>query len=562
MFSRFSLQAKLILIAALSAVITAVVGGAGIWGLAGASGKIRMLGEECIPSIVSLENAKLAQMKVKTAIRSLTSPYLRDEDVQRQLSHIEKARIEYQNAIAVYDPIPRTPEEERLYRAFLSRMDALRASNDALVAQIRQGTQSGQDRQVLSQTVTQTAISGENRTYSDSMIASLDELLTYVQQHYGEVLVREAMADAGRLIAIMTAVMICGIAVCFLTGTMFARNVSRTVRRVIEGLGEGSSQVAAAARQVSASSQQLASGASQQASAIEETSASLEEMTSMTRLNLERAQQARVATEDAGRIMAATGGDMKQLAASMDEIRQASQDTQKIIKTIDEIAFQTNLLALNAAVEAARAGEAGAGFAVVADEVRSLAMRSAEAAKNTAALIENTVVKVRNGAELVNRGNLSFGQMNEKSSKVVEITAEVSAASGEQAQGIDQINKAVAEMDKVTQSNAASAEESASAAEEMTAQSEQMRMHVRSLIEVINGTQISGDGSGASRDGQPLSYVRSGRPDGYSPGRARQSRPTGSSGRILPPGPRPASSTRVMRSEVRPEEVLAAGDDF
>ncbi|MCU0583737.1 MAG: methyl-accepting chemotaxis protein, partial [Syntrophales bacterium] len=140
---------------------------------------------------------------------------------------------------------------------------------------------------------------------------------------------------------------------------------------------------------------------------------------------------------------------MTELTQSMEDISKASDETSKIIKTIDEIAFQTNLLALNAAVEAARAGEAGAGFAVVANEVRNLAMRAAEAAKNTSVLIEGTVKKVREGSELVERTGGAFAEVSRSAAKVADLVAEIAAASSEQAQGIDQINKAVAEMDKV-----------------------------------------------------------------------------------------------------------------
>jgi methyl-accepting chemotaxis protein len=171
----------------------------------------------------------------------------------------------------------------------------------------------------------------------------------------------------------------------------------------------------------------------------------------------------------------------------MDDITKASEDTSKIIKTIDEIAFQTNLLALNAAVEAARAGEAGAGFAVVADEVRNLAMRAADAARSTAGLIEETVRKVKDGSALMSSTNRAFGQVTESADKVADLVGEIAAASREQAQGTEHVNKAVSEMDKVTQQNAASAEESASAAEEMNAQAESMKAMVNDLMALIGG---------------------------------------------------------------------------
>jgi methyl-accepting chemotaxis protein len=185
------------------------------------------------------------------------------------------------------------------------------------------------------------------------------------------------------------------------------------------------------------------------------------------------------------------------MAEAVSEISRSSEETSKIIKTIDEISFQTNLLALNAAVEAARAGEAGAGFAVVADEVRNLAMRAAEAAKNTGNLIENTIRAVKKGNELTLATKEAFKNDVEISSKVGKLIDEIAAASQEQAQGIEQINKAVAEMDKVTQQNAANAEESAAAAQQMNAQAEVMKGFV-SELDILAGGRGKGVGSAST----------------------------------------------------------------
>ena len=176
----------------------------------------------------------------------------------------------------------------------------------------------------------------------------------------------------------------------------------------------------------------------------------------------------------------------------MSQIQKASEETQKMVKTIDEIAFQTNLLALNAAVEAARAGEAGAGFAVVADEVRNLAMRAAESARNTAALIEGTVKKVKGGAALMTETRESFSRVLQSAGKVADLLAEIAAASREQSQGVDQINKAVGDMDKVTQQNAAHAEETAAAAVELSSQASQIQEMVGRLLNLIGGNQAAG----------------------------------------------------------------------
>ncbi len=263
---------------------------------------------------------------------------------------------------------------------------------------------------------------------------------------------------------------------------------------VTAGLSGAVEEVTRAAGGMSGVSQSLAQGASEQAASLEETSSSLEEMSSMTRTNADNARQADALMGEAARVVEMAQNSMTQLAKSMQEVSRASEETAKIIKTIDEIAFQTNLLALNAAVEAARAGEAGAGFAVVADEVRALAMRAAEAAKNTATLIEGTVSKVKEGSELMGKTAEIFSQVTSSTGKVKELVAEIAAASVEQAQGVEQINKAVNEMNTVTQQTAANAEESASASEVLNAQAEEMRGYVVALSTLVGAGRLSGNG--------------------------------------------------------------------
>ena len=279
------------------------------------------------------------------------------------------------------------------------------------------------------------------------------------------------------------------LASAIIMSVIYARNLSRPIIRIIEGLNKVADQVTGASGQVSSSSQQLAEGASEQAASIEETSSSLEEMSSMTKQNADNAKQANQLMSGTKETVARASQSMEMLTTSMGEISRASEETSKIIKTIDEIAFQTNLLALNAAVEAARAGEAGAGFAVVADEVRNLALRAAEAAKNTANLIEGTVKKVKAGSELVVKTEKEFREVATSVGKSSELVGEISAASVEQSQGIAQISRAVGEMDRVVQQNAANAEESASASEEMNSQAYQMKDHVGELKSLIEGSK-------------------------------------------------------------------------
>ena len=268
---------------------------------------------------------------------------------------------------------------------------------------------------------------------------------------------------------------------------VIVRNITRPIKQVIGALGFSAEQVNASADQVSSASQQLAEGASEQAASLEESSASLEEMASMTRQSADNADKADNLMRESQSNVQGGVDAMRRMSDAIEKIKTSASETAKIIKTIDEIAFQTNLLALNAAVEAARAGEAGMGFAVVAEEVRNLAQRSAEAAKNTACLIEGATKNAEAGVNVTSEVAKALSAIQESAGKVATLVAEIAAASKEQAQGIDQVNTAVSEMDKVVQQNAAGAEKSAGASEQLSAQAQELNALVTQLMEIVGG---------------------------------------------------------------------------
>ncbi len=340
----------------------------------------------------------------------------------------------------------------------------------------------------------------DSREKQNAAMSTLEEMVEH-SHHAADEAMEAAHADARNATLVAVIGMILGTVIALAFGIFLSSSISKALTRIIEGLSSGSEQVASASGQLSSSSQQLSEGASEQASSLEEVSSSLEEMASMTKQNADNAKQANGMSSEASSAVQQGQEAMRRMAEAVTKIKSSSDETAKIIKTIDEIAMQTNLLALNAAVEAARAGEAGRGFAVVAEEVRNLAQRSAEAAKNTANLIDESQQNADNGVGVSGEVAQILDKVIESVQKVAQLIAEVSAASGEQSQGIDQVNTAVAQMDQVTQQNAANAEESASASEELSSQAQNLNAMVAELVGLVGGS--SADASRRTKNRHP-----------------------------------------------------------
>jgi methyl-accepting chemotaxis protein len=352
----------------------------------------------------------------------------------------------------------------------------------------------------------------------EKLKAALQDEVDYKKQ-IGDVTAGESITLTDNTSTVVNMSIIVMLSACIAIAYVIVRSLNRVLTRVADTLGEGANQIVAASGQLACASQSLAKGANKQAASLEETSSALEEIGSMTKRNSESAQAAQALSTET-RVAAETGAKRtEEMQAAMKSILQASTEMavaihgitnssnsiSKIISTIDEIAFQTNILALNAAVEAARAGEAGMGFAVVADEVRSLAKRSADAAKETATMIEAAVKQSQVGvevngkvtariAEVVQKANGvrdSLAHIVAKAREVDAVVGQITEASKEQNSGLEQINGAINLMSQVTQANAAGSEQTASASEELTAQSIELRAGVDVLVKLVNGQSFA-----------------------------------------------------------------------
>ena len=291
-------------------------------------------------------------------------------------------------------------------------------------------------------------------------------------------------AKASRSTEITVTLLLVGLAVG--AGVLWlVRGAGRSLKLLAARMSESAERVSGAASQVSSASQSLAAGASQQAASLEETSASTEEIASITRKNADHALQVAGLMQKSAEGAAGVNLSLDRMVVQMNEIGNSSNKIARIIKVIDEIAFQTNILALNAAVEAARAGEAGLGFAVVADEVRNLAQRCAQAARDTAGLIEDSIATSRDGNARLDQMAGNVRAMTDNATEVKSLVDEVNMGSQEQARGMEQISRAVMQMEQVTQRTASSAQESANAGNDLAGHANALRGLVHQMREMV-----------------------------------------------------------------------------
>lgn len=535
---------------AVLAVVTLALGILGFVSGNKSSETIDRLGSVLLPGVESLQKLNVALSDITAAEEALQNDALTLDERMDVTESVEKQWSRFEKNSSAYENLELTAEEEQAWSKFLAVFNKWKTDHDIFMAYaddyIMNFSNPAQRGQVLDEMRTHFLENSKPRR--KAAMAELN-ILTELNSNLASAEVSSALTGtvAAKILSIIG--LIFGVGVAIALGYLVTRSINTSLRNIINQLNGGAEQVNASSVQLSGASQELAESTSEQAASLQETTSSLEEMSSQIKLNAENSQEAEVAMQESKPLVENGVRAMKRMSQAMEEIHASSQETSKIIKTIDDIAFQTNLLALNAAVEAARAGEAGKGFAVVAEEVRNLAQRSAEAARDTSELIQKSQSSSERGTSVATEVSENLNRIEESINSVSTLVIEISAASKEQSVGIEQMNSVMNQMDQTVQDNASASEESASAAEELSSQASELKHVVNDLVIMVGGNGREENNSG--RIFQKFSKQIKGEP-AVNPGLYREG---------FKPNAHPENNQAAVPAGHREEELLLTEND-
>lgn len=455
---------------------------------------INELGKVRLPAVESLQDVNLGMLNIYASQEALQNPDLSLAQRKTLIEGLQKYWDKIDRNWSTYEPLPRSEQGDAIWQEFKPAYGDWKKDHarfEGFITQYIQSAEAGQANDSYLDQARQQFLN-QNVLSKQKSFELLDELVV-VNSEFASKVVEEAITEslAARVSSIIG--LFLGVGLAAGLGFFITRSISNSLRNIIHRLSSGSEQVGSASEQLSGTSQQLAESSTQQAGSLQETSSSLEEVSSQIKTTADNSSEAEQAMKAAKPMVEDGVKAMKRMNQTMSEINESSQETSKIIKTIDDIAFQTNLLALNAAVEAARAGEAGKGFAVVAEEVRNLAQRSAEAARDTSDLIARSQESSGRGTEVAEEVSHNLLKIEESINDVNTLIVEISGASSEQTVAMQQISSVMSEMDESVQSNAMASEESASASEELSSQAAELNNVVKELLQMVEGVDHLGE---------------------------------------------------------------------
>jgi methyl-accepting chemotaxis protein len=481
------LQTKLMLLTGIMVFAMIVLGVMGYKATAAWQADIEQIGENNVPSILGLGRVRAGALTVsiqQNRVRGLKGDPGMSAKMLDAIKINEEQFERIDDGLKMYDPLPRTADEDKTYQDMKVAYKGWRTQSEAYKQTCERLAKSKDAAEIETLFAGLTGQVEGMRETRNGMLDGVQGLFDINRDAVIEAnkIAKEKSANFNNMFMIVALV---SIVFAILLAWALIRSITRAITESVTTIRDGAMQITSASDQVASSSASLAQGASEQASSVEEVSATLEESTAINTQNTDNARQADILAKNANDSAKAGYEKGEQLSHSMHAITESAAKISGIIKTIDQIAFQTNLLALNAAVEAARAGEHGLGFAVVADEVRNLAQRAASAAKETSDIIEEVVGQIKEGNEIALATHTSFQEIVEQSKKVSDLIGEIAIAGKEQAEGMNQINQAMGQVDQVTQQVAANSEEAAAAAEELNAQATSMMETVRLLAAMV-----------------------------------------------------------------------------